>query len=224
MDQIWHITSLNTWKTPTLGTKLSQSEGNPFFDMCLFSAYSTIAHLLQGNMLGTTPGLAQISPHDLTPQVWDFIFLNGPFPQNSKIPSSVLMTLKKEFEYWYPADYVTADSFSFTIALFFLHHEKFWPHKPLPKILTYQEFWINGNRRNAQHPSCNELIEKYGSDSVRVTFANCGKKGFWCYNFLYKQPLRFWNDLHWIQVSICNYFKATTQNFINYFQIGCSRL
>lgn len=38
------------------------------------------------------------------PQVWDFIFLEGPMPSDSAIPADTLHRMRREFEYWYPFD------------------------------------------------------------------------------------------------------------------------
>ena len=37
-------------------------------------------------------------------QVWDYIFLEGPEPQHSKIPGRVLQAMRREFNFWYPFD------------------------------------------------------------------------------------------------------------------------
>jgi len=37
-------------------------------------------------------------------QVWDYIFLEGPEPQRSKIPAQTLATMRREFNFWYPFD------------------------------------------------------------------------------------------------------------------------
>ena len=38
------------------------------------------------------------------PQVWDFIFLEGPEPSSSKIPRQMLQAMRREFNFWYPFD------------------------------------------------------------------------------------------------------------------------
>ena len=37
-------------------------------------------------------------------QVWDYIFLEGPEPQHSKIPGQALQAMRQEFNFWYPFD------------------------------------------------------------------------------------------------------------------------
>lgn len=45
-----------------------------------------------------------MAPEDLTNEVWDFIFLEGPEPKHSAIPVQTLQALRREFEFWYPFD------------------------------------------------------------------------------------------------------------------------
>lgn len=41
----------------------------------------------------------------LTPEVWDYIFIPGaPFPKTTKIKRESLDLMKREFLYWYPVD------------------------------------------------------------------------------------------------------------------------
>jgi leucyl-tRNA synthetase len=42
-------------------------------------SYYTIVHLLQGNVVGSTPGLLGIKPEECTREFWDYIFLNGQY-------------------------------------------------------------------------------------------------------------------------------------------------
>ena len=45
-----------------------------------------------------------MKPEDLTNEVWDYIFLEGPEPKQSAIPAQTLQALRREFDYWYPFD------------------------------------------------------------------------------------------------------------------------
>jgi len=33
-------------------------------------------------------------------QVWNYIYLDGPEPADSRIPSELLQTMRREFEFW----------------------------------------------------------------------------------------------------------------------------
>lgn len=49
-------------------------------------AFYTISHFLQGNLSGSTPGIHGIPAEKLVPEVWDYIYLNGPFNESWGIP------------------------------------------------------------------------------------------------------------------------------------------
>lgn len=40
----------------------------------------------------------------MTPEVWDYVFLEGPLPQDSGIPAATLHSMRREFDFWYPFD------------------------------------------------------------------------------------------------------------------------
>ena len=60
--------------------------------------------LLGGVIDGSKEGPAKIKPEQLTTEVWNYIFLRGPYPDKCTIPKETLDKLKSEFEYWYPWD------------------------------------------------------------------------------------------------------------------------
>lgn len=49
------------------------------------------------------PGSA-VRPEDLTPEVWDYIFLEGPQPKDTSIAPDILHAMRREFHFWYPFD------------------------------------------------------------------------------------------------------------------------
>ena len=68
-------------------------------------ALYTISHLLQGGAFdGSQTGPAGITPEQLTPEVFDYIFLKKDYPENCSISEDTLSELRREFEYWYPFD------------------------------------------------------------------------------------------------------------------------
>ncbi|GIL94940.1 hypothetical protein Vretimale_1053 [Volvox reticuliferus] len=72
-------------------------------DSTIYMAYYTVAHILQkGDMYGTDH--SGIAPEQLTPEVWDYIFLGKDAPKECAISPEVLATMRREFEYWYPFD------------------------------------------------------------------------------------------------------------------------
>ncbi|KAL6504463.1 hypothetical protein OROGR_026386 [Orobanche gracilis] len=72
-------------------------------DSTIYMAYYTVVHYLQnGDMYGSAESV--IKPQQLTDDIWDYIFCDGPFPKSTDISPSLLCRMKKEFEYWYPFD------------------------------------------------------------------------------------------------------------------------
>jgi hypothetical protein len=45
-----------------------------------------------------------VRPEDVTPEVWDYVFLDGPAPSGSGISGETLAAMRREFEFWYPWD------------------------------------------------------------------------------------------------------------------------
>ncbi|KAG6401905.1 hypothetical protein SASPL_138773 [Salvia splendens] len=89
-----------------LGTRIPWDEDflvESLSDSTLYMAYYTVAHILQGgDMYGGNR--SSVKPEQLTDEVWDFVFLSGPYPKSSDLSSSLLNKMKQEFEYWYPFD------------------------------------------------------------------------------------------------------------------------
>lgn len=45
-----------------------------------------------------------VRPEDVTPEVWDHVFLDAPAPSSSGISQETLGAMRREFEFWYPWD------------------------------------------------------------------------------------------------------------------------
>jgi len=74
-------------------------------DSTIYMALYTISHLLQGGAFdGSQTGPSGITPEQLTPEVFDYIFLKKDYPENCSISEDTLSELRREFEYWYPFD------------------------------------------------------------------------------------------------------------------------
>jgi len=74
-------------------------------DSTIYMSLYTISHLLQGGVYdGSQVGPAGIKAEQLTPEVFDYIFLNKEYPHDCSIAEETLAQLRKEFQYWYPLD------------------------------------------------------------------------------------------------------------------------
>ena len=68
----------------------------------LFSSCSTF--VLGGSVDGSKPGPLGITPDQMTDEIWEYIFCNGPFPSSSPLEQSKADVLKHEYNYFYPFD------------------------------------------------------------------------------------------------------------------------
>jgi leucyl-tRNA synthetase len=102
-------------------------------DSTIYMSYYTVAHLLQGNTYDSSqPNLLNISPEQMTNEVWDHVFLGAPRPATTTIPESALARMRREFEYWYPCDLRVSGKDlvpnHLTYAIF--NHVAMWPDQP----------------------------------------------------------------------------------------------
>eukprot|EP00978_Attheya_sp_CCMP212_P005122 scaffold11316_cov60-Attheya_sp.AAC.5 len=154
-------------------------------DSTIYMAYYTIAHYLQGidNLEGDnakSPG--KINPEDLTVPVFDYIYTNGPMPEDCKIPQDILDKMRKEFRYWYPMDLrVSAKDLipnHLTMALY--NHAAIWSDEP---ALWPKGYYTNGHvlvdaekmsKSKGNFLMMNDTIEKYSADATRFACADAG--------------------------------------------------
>lgn len=80
-DLIYTINWLREWgcsRSFGLGTKLPFDEQyviESLSDSTIYFAYYTVAHMLQGDVYGATPGILGVRPEDITLDFWSHIFL-----------------------------------------------------------------------------------------------------------------------------------------------------
>ncbi|VAH18178.1 unnamed protein product [Triticum turgidum subsp. durum] len=165
----------------TYGTRIPFDEQflvESLSDSTLYMAYYTIAHLLQnGDMYGKER--SSIRPEQMTDEVWDYVFCDGPAPK-SDIPPALLSKMKQEYEYWYPLDirvsgkeliqnHLTFSIYTHT-ALLPEHH---WP----------RGFRCNGHlmlnsekmsKSTGNFQTLGQAIKEYSSDATRFALADAG--------------------------------------------------
>ncbi|KAH9990344.1 leucyl-tRNA synthetase [Russula vinacea] len=88
---------LNQWACALLGESLS--------DSTIYMCYYTVAHLLHGSIDGKVRGKLDIAPEQMTDEIWEYIFLDGPWPADAPLPKEKVDALKHEYEYFYPFDW-----------------------------------------------------------------------------------------------------------------------
>jgi len=172
-------------RTYGLGSKLPWDESwliESLSDSTIYMAYYTVAHLLQGGTLrGTGPNALSITADQMTPEVWDYIFLSGPAPKTS-IPVSSLDKMRREFEYWYPLDLRVSgkDLVPNHLTYAVYNHVAMWPEN--------KDKWIQGIRANGHlllnsekmskstgnFMTLSDAIDAFSADGMRLALADAG--------------------------------------------------
>ncbi|KAI3914548.1 hypothetical protein MKW92_008847 [Papaver armeniacum] len=176
-------------------------------DSTLYMAYYTIAHMLQhGDMYGKDTSL--LKAEQMTDEVWNYVFCDGPYPESSTISQSVLNKMKQEFCYWYPFDLrvsgrdLIQNHVTFTIynhtAIFPQHH---WP----------RAFRCNGHtllnkekmsKSTGNFKTLRQAIDEYSADATRLALADAGD-GMDDANFVDETAIsaimRLTNEISWME-------------------------
>ena len=122
-----------------LGTKVPWDEKfviESLSDSTIYMAFYTIAHKLQGRKGGMLDGSLgspnDIDPSDLTPEVFDYIFLKKPYPAGCKIPEPLLKSMQDEFYYWYPMNLRVSgkDLIPNHLTMSLYNHAAIWKDQP----------------------------------------------------------------------------------------------
>jgi leucyl-tRNA synthetase len=172
-----------------LGTQLPWDEQfviESLSDSTIYMAYYTIAHMLQGKGSDLSGkggcGEDQILPSELSDGVFDFIFLNQPYPTDCAITEEKLLGMRAEFEYWYPMDLrVSArDLIPNHLTMCLYNHLEIWKDRPemWPKGI-YCNGHIMVNKKKMSKSEGNFLMllqccEEYSADATRFALANSG--------------------------------------------------
>lgn len=150
-------------------------------DSTIYMAYYAVAHVLQqGNMYGE--GASIIKPEHLTPEVWDYIYLGAEEPIDSPIPTELLQTMRREFEYWYPFDLRVSgkDLIQNHLTFCLYNHTAIWAQQ--------QQYWplsirCNGHlllnaekmsKSTGNFKTLQQAIVEYSSDAMRIALADAG--------------------------------------------------
>ncbi|KAI7825735.1 leucine-tRNA ligase [Gamsiella multidivaricata] len=181
---------LNKWacaRSYGLGTRLPWDHNfliESLSDSTIYMAYYTIAGLLHnGSINGAVPGPLGIKAEQMTDQVYEYIFADGPLPTDSDIPKASLDKLRREFEYFYPLDVRTSGKElipnHLTFALY--NHVALFPKKYWPRsIRANGHLMMNGDKMSKSTGNflgLAEAAEKYGADATRLALADAGDSG-----------------------------------------------
>lgn len=122
-------------------------------DSTIYNAYYTIAHFLQSDFYGTTPGSLGITPDQLNDHIWDYIMLETPYnAELMQIEEEKLELMRHEFRFWYPVDMRASgkDLVPNHLSYYLFNHVAIWENNP--------KFWPIGVRANGHILLNNEKV------------------------------------------------------------------
>ncbi|KAJ3694012.1 hypothetical protein LUZ60_009492 [Juncus effusus] len=202
---------LNQWacsRSFGLGTRLPwdpQFLVESLSDSTLYMAYYTVAHVLQnGDMYGSKNG--DIKPEQMTDQVWEFIFSDGPEPKTD-ISIDLLKKMKNEFEYWYPFDLRVSgkDLIQNHLTFCIYNHAALMPKRHWPRGFRCNgHLMLNSEKMSkstGNFRTLRQAIEQFSSDATRFSLADAGD-GMDDANFVFDTAnaaiLRLTKELAWM--------------------------
>ncbi|CAE6438008.1 unnamed protein product [Rhizoctonia solani] len=153
-------------------------------DSTIYMSYYTVAHLLQGGVVnGSQTGPLGITPDQLTDEVWDFI-LSNPSPDrkppSSAISTEKLLTLQREFSYFYPMDIrssgkdLIGNHLTFAI---YNHAALFEPNLWPLSMRANGHLMLNGKKMSkstGNSLTLRDSLDKFGADATRLALADAG--------------------------------------------------
>lgn len=169
-----------------LGTQLpwdTQYVIESLSDSTIYMAYYTISHMLQSNLEGSKPGSANIQPHQLTDDVFDYVFKRSDvLPTSSTIPPSTVQQMRREFEFWYPMNLRVSgkDLIPNHLTMSLYNHVAVWPNQP---DLWPRAFYTNGHvmveaekmsKSKGNFITLPKAIDEWGADATRFALADAG--------------------------------------------------
>eukprot|EP00882_Tetradesmus_deserticola_P006429 GHRQ01006765.1.p1 GENE.GHRQ01006765.1~~GHRQ01006765.1.p1 ORF type:complete len:1052 (+),score=503.60 GHRQ01006765.1:66-3221(+) len=166
-----------------LGTRLPWDEQyliESLSDSTIYMAYYTIAHYLQNSdMYGQSVG--EVNPAHLTNEVWDYVFMQGPYPAGCAIPEALLQKMRAEFEFWYPFDLRVSgkDLIQNHLTFSLYNHTAMWPagDKNPASFRCNGHLLLNSEKMSkstGNFKTLSEAIAEYSADAMRWALADAG--------------------------------------------------
>ncbi|KAF5345811.1 hypothetical protein D9756_010874 [Leucocoprinus leucothites] len=178
---------LNQWacaRTYGLGSKLPWDHHflvESLSDSTIYMSYYTVAHLLHsGSINGSKVGPLGVTPDQMTDEIWEYIFADGPFPSPSPLPKEKADRFKHEFNYFYPFDIRSSakDLIPNHLTFALYNHAALFPEHQFPlSMRTNGHLMLNGKKMSkstGNSLTLREAIEKFGADATRLSLADAG--------------------------------------------------
>lgn len=154
-----------------------------------------------------------IKPSEMTDEVWDYIFRDGPFPADTPVAKKHLDHLKSDFNYFYPFDIRSSgkDLIPNHLTFCVYNHAALFPEEKWPvSMRTNGHLMLNGKKMSkstGNSLTMQDSVEKFGADVTRVVLADAGD-GIEDANFEEKNAnasvLRIHTLVQWCEVGICH--------------------
>ena len=152
-------------------------------DSTIYTAYYSIAHLLQGGEIdGSKVGPAGVPAEAMTIAAYDYIFLGKEYDAEGcpDVSEDVLAQMRREFNYWYPMDMRVSGKDlirnHLTFALY--NHEAVLGYDKLTKSYFCNGYlMLNGDKMSkssGNFMTVDQCIDKYGADCTRLALADAG--------------------------------------------------
>ncbi|KAF8890674.1 hypothetical protein BD779DRAFT_1610758 [Infundibulicybe gibba] len=178
---------LNKWacaRTYGLGSELPWDTNflvESLSDSTIYMSYYTVAQLLhESSMDGSTPGPLGVTPEQMTDEIWEYIFCNGPWPDPTPLPREKADAMKHEFEYFYPFDIRSSakDLVPNHLSFALYNHCAIFPEDKWPlSMRTNGHLMLNGKKMSkstGNSLTLRESVEKFGADVTRLSLADAG--------------------------------------------------
>ncbi|NVM35518.1 MAG: leucine--tRNA ligase [Candidatus Lokiarchaeota archaeon] len=154
-----------------LGTKLPFNKEwiiESLSDSTIYMAFYTISYKIKDY---------QIKPEQLTPELFDYVFLEkgdaSELSNKINVSKEILNELRKEFLYWYPVDHrhTAIMHISNHLSFYIFHHVAIFPEKNWPKLISLIEpVIIEGQKMGKSKGnviSLADIQKNYGADLFR---------------------------------------------------------
>ena len=163
-----------------------------------------------GSIDGKVRGKLDVTPEQMTDEIWEYIFVDGPWPANSPLPKEKADAMKHEYEYFYPFDVRSSgkDLINNHLSFAIYNHAAIFPESKWPLSMRANgHLLLNGQKMSKSKGNSLTLrdsVEKFGADATRLALADAGD-GIEDANFEEKNAnaniLRLHTLLMWCEVS-----------------------
>ncbi|KAF5392068.1 hypothetical protein D9757_003334 [Collybiopsis confluens] len=150
-------------------------------DSTIYMAYYTVSQLLHENSIdGSKPGPLGVTADQMTDEVWEYIFCDGPWPHPAPLLQEKADALKHEFNYFYPFDIRSSgkDLINNHLSFALYNHVAIFPQDKWPlSIRTNGHLLLNGakmSKGTGNFLTLRDAVNKFGADACRLALADAG--------------------------------------------------